>query len=120
MTVGQIIKDARKRAGLSLKDLSARILKEDGTPISIPYLNDIERDRRNPPSPALLRQFAAVLGVSFEHLLYLTGELPEDVRGGSYSTARIEAAYEAFRRTLQEHGDTSADTSLEPADTSRD
>ena len=27
MTVGQIIKDARKRAGLSLKDLAARILK---------------------------------------------------------------------------------------------
>jgi len=40
-------------------------------------------------------------------MLYLTGELPEDVRGGSYSTARIEAAYEAFRRTLQEQVDTS-------------
>lgn len=102
MTVGQIISEARKKAGLSQRDLASRILKEDGTPISLPYLNDIEHGRRNPPSPPLLRQFAAALNISYEYLLFSAGEFPDDLRGGSYSPERVEAAFDAFRRTLRD------------------
>ena len=48
-TFGRIIAEARKGLGISQKDLAAKTRKEDGTPISPQYLNDIEHDRRDPP-----------------------------------------------------------------------
>ena len=48
-TFGTIISEARRAAGLSQKELAAKVKKEDGQPISAQYLNDIEHDRRNPP-----------------------------------------------------------------------
>jgi ribosome-binding protein aMBF1 (putative translation factor) len=47
-TFGTIISEARRAAGLSEKELAAKVKKEDGQPISAQYLN-IEHDRRNPP-----------------------------------------------------------------------
>ncbi len=110
MTIGEMIRDARKRAGLSQRDLAARIKKEDGTPISLPYLNDIERDRRNPPGPHLLKHFAAELGLSYEYLLFVAGEFPDDLADlrrdtAAYSPADVEAAFEAFRNTLRERSE---------------
>jgi len=101
MTFGRLIADARKRANLSLKELSAMIKKEDGEPISPQYLNDIEHDRRNPPADFLLQQFAAVLDIPIEVLYYHTGELPTDLRGISADNERIKEAYRAFRRKLE-------------------
>jgi len=54
MTFGQAIINARKAKQMSQKQLASLIIKEDGTPISPQYLNDIERDRRNPPTTSLL------------------------------------------------------------------
>ncbi len=102
MLIGQFISASRKKAGLSQKDLAARIKKEDGVPISPPYLNDIERDRRNAPAPHLLRQFASVLNISYEYLIFLAGGLPEDVREGTPSPEAVEAAFQAFRTALKE------------------
>jgi transcriptional regulator with XRE-family HTH domain len=104
MTIGRAIIAARKRIGMSQKDLAASVLKEDGIPISAPYLNDIEHDRRNPPSPHLLREFARVLDLSYEYLLFLSGELPDDVRRDTddISPEDVEAAFQSFRRTLRE------------------
>ncbi len=107
MTIGEIIREARQRAGLSQRALAARIIKEDGTPISLPYLNDIERDRRNPPGPALLKQFAAELDLSYEYLLFVAGDFPDDLAvlrrdTAAYSPERVEAAFQAFRDTLTE------------------
>lgn len=103
MTIGEIIGTGRRRAGLTLKELAARVLKEDGTPISVSYLNDVEHDRRPPPSPLLLRQLAAALHLSYEYLLFIAGDLPEDLRQGSYTPEAVEAAFQAFRKTLYEH-----------------
>jgi hypothetical protein len=44
-TTGAGVK-ARKKLGISQKNLADRIKKEDGQSISPQYLNDIERDRR--------------------------------------------------------------------------
>ena len=48
---------AAKRSELQ-KQLAALIKKDDGRPISPQYLNDLEHDRRHPPSEVLLSQFA--------------------------------------------------------------
>lgn len=58
MTFGQVVAAERKKRGMSQKGLAARVLKEDGIPITPQYLNDVERDRRNPPSERLIEQIA--------------------------------------------------------------
>ena len=62
MTFGETIAGARKDKGVSQRELAMRIVKEDGAAISPQYLNDIERDRRNPPGDHLLEQLARELG----------------------------------------------------------
>jgi len=106
MTIGEIISTGRKRAGLTLKELAAQVIKEDGTPISLSYLNDVEHDRRPAPSPRLLKQLADVLHLSYEYLLFIAGDLPEDLRDGTYTPEAVEAAFQAFRTTLREQSTT--------------
>jgi transcriptional regulator with XRE-family HTH domain len=98
---GQVIAEARKKRGLSQKDLANKIKKEDGVPISPQYLNDIERDRRNPPSEFILAQFARQLELPIDYLRVLAGKLPEDIEVGRYKPEEIEAAVLAFRKTLK-------------------
>jgi transcriptional regulator with XRE-family HTH domain len=98
---GQVLAAGRKRAGLSQRELAARILKDDGEPISPQYLNDLERDRRNPPARHLLRQLATQLNLPEEYLDFVAGQLPEDLRTGSYQPDQVQAAFSAFRRTLR-------------------
>src|SRR6266566_4472404 len=101
MTFGQVIAQKRKEAGLSQKELALKIRKEDGTPISPQYLNDIEHDRRNPPSGFLIEQLARVLDVKKEYLYYLAGDLPADLKGVRVDEERAAAAYSAFRDSLK-------------------
>jgi transcriptional regulator with XRE-family HTH domain len=98
---GQVLGAARRRTGLSQRELAARILKEDGEPISPQYLNDLERDRRNPPARHFLRQLATALELPEEYLDFVAGQLPEDLRAGNYAPAQVQAAFHAFRRTLR-------------------
>ncbi len=102
MTFAKMISDARKQAGLSQKELTARIRKEDGTPISPQYLNDLEHNRRNPPGSYLLKQFAKELGLDYDVLAFEAGQYPEDVRDEPHPPERVQAAFQAFRRTLKE------------------
>jgi transcriptional regulator with XRE-family HTH domain len=102
MAFGKIIATARKTAGLSQKDLAERIRKDDGAPISPQYLNDIEHDRRNPPSGQLLDEFAAALGMDREYLMVMAGQVPEDLRDESAEPEQIVKAIRAFRQTLRE------------------
>lgn len=101
MSFGRVLADARKKANLSQKELAAKIKKEDGQPISAQYLNDIEHDRRNPPSSHLLEQFARELNTPVEYLYYLAGELPADLKGREANQEQVVAAYQAFRRELK-------------------
>ena|SRR6266542_4389802 len=101
MTFGEKIAEARKAAGLSQKDLAAKILKEDGQPISPQYLNDIEHDRRNPPSAEMIDQFAKVLKLPPEVLYFLAGKLTEDLKKSPVDNDKIVDAYKAFRKALK-------------------
>jgi transcriptional regulator with XRE-family HTH domain len=100
MTFGAQIAEARKALGLSQKDLAAKITKEDGQPISPQYLNDIEHDRRNPPSEDMIKQFAKHLKLEQEVLFYLAGKLTEDMKKTTVEPKKIVAAYQAFRKAL--------------------
>lgn len=102
-TFGQIIASARKGAGISQKDFAAQIRKEDGDTISPQYLNDIEHNRRNPPSEFIIDQFAKVLGLSREHLIGAACMLPNDLkeRLPGAQPERVEAAFQAFRKALK-------------------
>ena len=84
MTIGEIT-TGRKRANMTLRELAESVIKEDGKPISISYLNDVEHDRRQPPAPYLMRQIADKLHLSYEYLLFLAGDMPEDVREGEHA-----------------------------------
>ena len=103
MSFGQIIAEARRKARISQKQLAAQIKKEDGAPISPQYLNDIERDRRNPPSEYLIRQFAKKLDLDEEYLILATGALPSEVRARLTDSDPkiIVRAYEAFRKNIK-------------------
>ena|SRR5439155_1527387 len=100
MTFGHIIATARKQANLSQKELANLLKKEDGQSISPQYLNDIERDRRNPPSAFLIEQFAEILQIDKDLLYFHAGEIPADIKELPVDNERVIAAYKAFRRTL--------------------
>jgi transcriptional regulator with XRE-family HTH domain len=100
---GGAIASGRKAKEMSQKELAAKIVKEDGQPITPQYLNDIEHDRRSPSSDHMIRQFAKVLGIEELALYGLSGVLPEQdqklVRKAT--PQKVEAAYVAFRKELK-------------------
>ncbi len=99
ITFGRYIADARKKLQMSQKELAARVLREeDNEPISPQYLNDIERDRRNPTSGHLIQQFANVLNIDADYLHYLAGKLPEEIRRKNLSEDAVKEAFLLFRR----------------------
>ena len=61
-TLGQFIVARRKDLGLSGREVVAEVRNADGKPISIPFLVDLEHDRRK-PSDEVLEQLARVLKV---------------------------------------------------------
>ena len=101
MTFGEAITQARKDRTLSQKQVAAGTLKEDGIAISPQYLNDIEHDRRNPPSEYIVRQLADTLDLELDYLLFLAGRFPSDVLEMSRNRSDITTAMRAFRSSLR-------------------
>ena len=101
MTFGEAITRARKDKRLSQKQVAAGTLKEDGKAISAQYLNDIEHDRRNPPSEYIVRQLANALDLDLDYLLFLAGRFPADVLEMSRDQEGIKTAMKAFRSSLR-------------------
>ncbi len=100
-TLGSVLADARKKKQKSLRETAQQVLKEDGTPITPQYLNDIEHDRRT-PSPAVIEQLAAVYGFGADYLYHLAGTLPKDLHGKAGSEQASLKAWSAFRRKLKD------------------
>ena len=103
MTFGDVITRARKDKKLSQKEVAAGTLKEDGLSISAQYLNDVEHNRRNPPSELIVRQLAHTLDLDLDYLLFLAGRFPSDVLEMSRDQEGIKTAMKAFRRSLSAH-----------------
>jgi transcriptional regulator with XRE-family HTH domain len=100
-TFGTIVREARVKAGKTQRQLAEHVRKEDGTPITPQYLNDIEFDRRT-PSEFVIRQIANALLLDADRLIYIAGSLPQDIvkeivkRG--ISDERAKKISELFRK----------------------
>jgi transcriptional regulator with XRE-family HTH domain len=101
-TFGTIISEARRALGMSQKELAAKIRKEDGQAISAQYLNDIEHDRRNPPSEFLIVQFATLLKLDKDVLILAAGMIPQDLQKmAATQPDKMEHAFKAFRKAIK-------------------
>ncbi|MGA3317881.1 MAG: helix-turn-helix transcriptional regulator [Candidatus Korobacteraceae bacterium] len=102
-TFGTLISEARRAKGLSQKELASKVKKENGQPISAQYLNDIEHDRRNPPSEFLIGQIADLLTVSKDVLCIAAGTIPNDLQKMARTQPdKVEQAFKAFRRAVKD------------------
>lgn len=99
-TFGKLISRRRKELELTQKEIAARIKQDDGKPLSVQYLNDIEHERRGAPPDYIIQQLARVLRLDLDVLYFRAGRIPLDIRSRSVSDERAAAAYRAFRREL--------------------
>jgi transcriptional regulator with XRE-family HTH domain len=100
---GRAIASARKTKDMNQRELAAKIVKEDGEPITPQYLNDIEHDRRSPSSDHIIRQFAKVLDIKVDALYGISGVLPEQDRKlvKKSTPSDVNQAFVAFRKKLK-------------------
>ena len=98
-TFGQVLREARKKAGLTQREVAGRLKREDGRVVDPPYLNAVEHDHRYPPEDFIIEQLAKILGVSPDVLYFHANRQPPDVKTGA-AQAQVEAAYRAFRKAL--------------------
>ena len=90
--------EARKKAGLTQKEVAERLRREDGRRVLPPYLNDLEHDRY-PPENSVIDQLAKILGVSADVLYFHANRLSEDLNRAA-DGADVQAAFRAFRKAL--------------------
>lgn len=100
-TFGQVLTEARKTIGLTQKEVAERLRRGDGRKVLPPYLNDLEHDRRYPPENEVIEQLARILKVSADVLYFYAKRVPGDVSRAA-ADSEVEAAYEAFRRVVDE------------------
>jgi hypothetical protein len=79
----------------------AEVCNSDRKPISIPFLVDLEPDRRK-PSDGVLEQLAKVLKVDCDVLYFLAGRFPADLSATTvYSAQELAAGGKAFLREVK-------------------
>ncbi len=101
-TFGEIISEARAAIGMSQKTLAGKVKKEEGEPISPQYLNDVEHDRRNPPSEYIIGQLATILNLDKDVLCMAAGTIPEDMKKIAVTKPEVaKQAIKAFRRKVE-------------------
>lgn len=101
-TFGTVLSEARKAKGMSQKELAAKVRKEDGQAISPQYLNDIEHDRRNPPSEFIISQMAELLDFDKDTLCLAAGTIPSDLmKMAATRPDKVQQAFKAFRKTVK-------------------
>lgn len=71
-TLGELVRQARERAGLSLRNLEAI------TGTSRTQLNRLERDQLDNPTPDLVQRIAEALELDSDDLFALAGYRPSD------------------------------------------
>jgi transcriptional regulator with XRE-family HTH domain len=98
-TFGKIIYNARKHKNLNLRQCAALIMKEDNTPISFQYLNNVEKDRKKPPSEYIINQLSKVLDVPIELLYFYAEIFPKNLDKNADKDKIIEA-YKYFVKSL--------------------
>lgn len=96
---GSCIKKRRLQLELSLRKVCEVVRNEDGKPISVSYLNDIEQGRRNPPSGKIVVQLAEVLQLDCQNLLNLSGKVNPAIEDAVNKDAEVGVLF----RRIAEH-----------------
>lgn len=112
ITFGKLISTARVRRGLTLTECASGIYKKDKSAISVQYLSDLEKDRRNPPSEFILRQLSERLEIPIEVLYFYSETFPSGI-DKSVSQEQIIAAYHAFYEKLGQTGQSNGEPIIE-------
>lgn len=99
LTFGKLISEARKRKNITITDCAALINKTNGTPISVQYLSDLEKDRRNPPSELILKQLSEILNIPIVVLYFHSEKFPPGLNK-KVSQEKIIEAFQAFFEKL--------------------
>jgi transcriptional regulator with XRE-family HTH domain len=94
--LGKIILEARKKKGYTLRQCASLIVKEDNTPISFPYLSDLETGRKT-PSEYMLKQLSIVLDLPIEYLYVYAETLPQ----GLIINADKDKVVKAFQNFIE-------------------
>ena len=94
-TFGQIIASERRARQLSLKDIAEQVLKADGHHISVPYLDNLEKDTRT-PSQGLIPPFAYVFQLPTDLLYATLGLFPPDLLDAFETREYLISALEVF------------------------
>lgn len=74
MDFGERLRELRKQQSLSQRELAALV------GIDFTYLSKIEVGRMDPPSEAVIRKLAAVLGADEDELINLAGKVPKELK----------------------------------------
>jgi transcriptional regulator with XRE-family HTH domain len=98
-TFGQVLREARKKAGLTQREVAGRLRRQDGRFVDPPYLNAVEHDHRYPPEDFIIDQLAKILDISPDVLYFHANRQPPDVKTEA-AQEQVQAAYRAFRKAL--------------------
>lgn len=98
ITFGKIVLEARKKKGYTLRECGELILKEDKTPITFQYLNDVENNRRT-PSEHIIKQISTVLDIPVEYLYVHAEMFPKGIRKYA-SQDEIVTAFRTFVESI--------------------
>jgi transcriptional regulator with XRE-family HTH domain len=105
---GIYLRKLRKDKGLTLKQV------EKAAKVSNAYISLVERGRRNPPHPDILKRLAKVYDVSQRDLLVAAGYL-EDDPSERMERAQVEKAYQhVIRDPNYRHGTRLKGSQLSP------
>jgi transcriptional regulator with XRE-family HTH domain len=94
MTFGEALRDARRTAGISQRELAER------AGVDFSYISKIENGRVPPPAADTVVKLCEIIGVPAEELLSLMGKVPSDVQKSVGSSA----AAQEFLREAQRIG----------------
>jgi transcriptional regulator with XRE-family HTH domain len=89
-TFGQVLREARKKAGITQRELASRLRREDGRSVDPPYLNAVEYNHRYPPEDYLIEQMARIVGIATDVLYFHANRHPPDVKA-DVDAERVEA-----------------------------
>ena len=87
--LGSKIKKQRIQLGFSLRKVCGAVVNEDGKPISVSYLNDIEQGYRKSPSGKIIAQIASALEMDRQELLSLVGKMDPDIEDAVNEDAKV-------------------------------
>src|SRR5580658_8756232 len=99
MTFGEALRTSRRDAGISQRDLAAKI------GLDFSYISKLENDRLPSPSADTVVKICEVLGIAPERLLSVSGKLPTDIQGtvgGSVAAQQFLREAQEFRITDEE------------------